>query len=66
MSNSVEERFLALFRSNPESFVIRKRVEATPDENGKREAEYTTLSRAVTSAECCRALCRKNLSRSQA
>src|SRR5271170_5992404 len=46
-----EEGFLALFRSNAESFVIRKSVSATPDEDGKRKAVYTTLSRQVSLAD---------------
>ncbi len=43
-----EKRFLALFRSNPDSFVVRKRVAEKPDEDGKRSAAYTTLTRKVS------------------
>lgn len=46
-----EQRFLDLLRSNPESFVIRKNVSETADENGKRKAVYTTLSRQVSVAD---------------
>jgi hypothetical protein len=43
-----EEGFLALFRSNPDSFVVRKRVAEKPDEDGKRSAAYTTLTRKIS------------------
>ena len=41
--HKVEERFLSIFRPNPLSFVIRDRVEATTDKDGKRKAEGTDL-----------------------
>ena len=50
-SFSAEQRFLDLFRSNPESFVVRKSVAEKPGEDGKLEANYTTLSRQVSLAD---------------
>ncbi len=48
MTGNVEERFLALFRSNSESFVVRRSIGKPRAKDGKLEAEYVTLRRRVS------------------
>ncbi len=43
--------FLDLFRSNPESFVLRKSIEKKRDDDGKLAGEYVTLRRAPSARD---------------